>query len=50
MAVPVQEEIMFNIVLLEPEMHANTGNRVRSFHAKGAWLHLIVPLGFLLND
>lgn len=50
MAVPVQEEIMFNIVLLEPEMPANTGNIGRTCCAAGAKLHLIEPMGFRVND
>ena len=50
MAVPVQEEIMFNIVLLEPEMPANTGNIGRTCCATGAKLHLIEPMGFRVND
>ena len=45
MAVPVQEEIMFNIVLLEPEMPANTGNIGRTCCAAGAKLHLIEQIG-----
>lgn len=41
---------MLNIVLHEPEMPANTGNIGRTCVATGARLHLIEPLGFLLND
>ncbi len=41
---------MVNIVLLEPEMPANTGNIGRTCHATGARLHLIEPMGFLVND
>ncbi|MCR5201731.1 MAG: tRNA (uridine(34)/cytosine(34)/5-carboxymethylaminomethyluridine(34)-2'-O)-methyltransferase TrmL [Lachnospiraceae bacterium] len=41
---------MINIVLLEPEMPANTGNIGRSCVATGARLHLIEPMGFLIND
>lgn len=41
---------MINIVLHEPEMPANTGNIGRTCVATGARLHLIEPLGFLLND
>jgi tRNA (cytidine/uridine-2'-O-)-methyltransferase len=40
----------FNIVLLEPEMPANTGNIGRSCVCTGSRLHLIEPLGFLIND
>lgn len=39
-----------NIVLLEPEMPANTGNIGRTCVATGAKLHLIEPLGFKLTD
>ena len=41
---------MLNIVLYEPEMPANTGNIGRTCVATGARLHLIEPLGFLIND
>ena len=39
-----------NIVLLEPEMPANTGNIGRTCAATDTRLHLIQPLGFRLND
>lgn len=39
-----------NIVLLEPEMPANTGNIGRTCVATGTRLHLIEPLGFRIND
>ena len=39
-----------NIVLLEPEMPANTGNIGRTCVATGTRLHLIRPLGFRLNE
>ena len=39
-----------NIVLLEPEMPANTGNIGRTCVATGTRLHLIGPLGFQIND
>jgi tRNA (cytidine/uridine-2'-O-)-methyltransferase len=41
---------MMNIVLLEPEIPANTGNIGRTCLAAGAKLHLIRPLGFSLNE
>ncbi|MGC3988936.1 MAG: tRNA (cytidine(34)-2'-O)-methyltransferase [Chthoniobacteraceae bacterium] len=41
---------MFNLVLVEPEIPANTGNIARSCLATGAHLHLIQPLGFSLED
>ncbi len=39
-----------NIVLLEPEIPANTGNIGRTCVATGTRLHLIEPLGFRLNE
>lgn len=41
---------MLNIVLHEPEMPANTGNIGRTCVATGARLHLIEPMGFMIND
>ncbi len=41
---------MFNIVLLEPEIPANTGNIGRTCVSTGARLHLIKPLGFSLAE
>lgn len=41
---------MLNVVLLEPEMPANTGNIGRTCCATGVKLHLIEPLGFKIND
>lgn len=41
---------MFNIVLLEPEIPANTGNIGRTCVATGTKLHLIRPLGFKINE
>lgn len=39
-----------NIVLLEPEIPANTGNIGRTCVATGTSLHLIEPLGFRLDE
>lgn len=39
-----------NIILLEPEIPANTGNIGRTCVATGTRLHLIEPLGFRLNE
>ena len=39
-----------NIVLLEPEIPANTGNIGRTCVATGTSLHLIQPLGFSLDE
>ncbi len=41
---------MFNIILYEPEIPANTGNIIRLCANAGAQLHLIKPLGFELDD
>ncbi len=41
---------MLNIVLLEPEIPANTGNIGRTCVATGSRLHLIEPLGFRLDE
>lgn len=41
---------MLNIVLLEPEMPANTGNIGRTCVATGSRLHLIEPMGFSISD
>ena len=39
-----------HIVLVEPEIHWNTGNIGRTSLAVGATLHLVEPLGFTLED
>ncbi len=39
-----------NIVLLEPEIPANTGNIGRTCVATGTRLHLIEPMGFRLDE
>ncbi|MEE1086436.1 MAG: tRNA (uridine(34)/cytosine(34)/5-carboxymethylaminomethyluridine(34)-2'-O)-methyltransferase TrmL [Schaedlerella sp.] len=41
---------MLNIVLLEPEIPANTGNIGRTCVATNTKLHLIEPLGFSLDE
>ncbi|WNO09896.1 tRNA (uridine(34)/cytosine(34)/5-carboxymethylaminomethyluridine(34)-2'-O)-methyltransferase TrmL [Teredinibacter sp. KSP-S5-2] len=41
---------MFNIVLFEPEIPPNTGNIIRLCANTGCHLHLIEPLGFVLDD
>ncbi len=40
----------YNIVLVEPEIHTNTGNIGRLSLASGATLHLVKPFGFELTD
>ena len=41
---------MFNVVLVQPEIPANTGNISRTCAVTGAALHLIKPLGFDISD
>ena len=41
---------MNNIVLFEPEIPQNTGNIMRTCVATNTRLHLIKPLGFVLDD
>jgi len=40
----------FHIVLVEPEIPANTGNIARTCAATGSVLHLVRPLGFSTDD
>ena len=39
-----------HVVLVQPEIHWNTGNAGRTCLAAGASLHLIEPLGFSLDE
>src|SRR3954452_14230125 len=39
-----------HVVLVEPEIHWNTGNAGRTCLAVGAQLHLVQPLGFSLDE
>jgi tRNA (cytidine/uridine-2'-O-)-methyltransferase len=39
-----------HVILVEPEIHWNTGNAGRSCLAAGAQLHLVEPLGFSLDE
>jgi tRNA (cytidine/uridine-2'-O-)-methyltransferase len=41
---------MFNVILYEPEIPANTGNIMRLCANAGARLHLVKPLGFTLDN
>ena len=41
---------MIHVVLVQPEIHWNTGNAGRTCLAAGATLHLIEPLGFSLDE
>ena len=40
----------FNIVLVEPEIPTNTGNIGRLTLASGSTLHIVMPMGFELNN
>ena len=40
----------FNIVLVEPEIPTNTGNIGRLTLASGSALHIVMPIGFELNN
>ena len=39
-----------NIVLVNPEIPQNTGNIARTCAATGARLHIILPMGFAIDD
>jgi tRNA (cytidine/uridine-2'-O-)-methyltransferase len=41
---------MLNVVLYEPEIPPNTGNIIRLCANSGSRLHLVGPLGFVLDD
>ena len=41
---------MTNVVLFEPEIPQNTGNIMRTCAGTGVKLHLIKPLGFVLDE
>ncbi len=42
--------LMLNIILYQPEIPPNTGNIIRLCANTGARLHLIDPMGFVLDD
>jgi tRNA (cytidine/uridine-2'-O-)-methyltransferase len=42
--------LSIHVVLVQPEIHWNTGNAGRTCLAAGARLHLIEPLGFSLDE
>lgn len=41
---------MFDVILYQPEIPPNTGNIIRLCANTGVRLHLVKPLGFLLDD
>jgi tRNA (cytidine/uridine-2'-O-)-methyltransferase len=45
-----KKNIMFNLVLFEPEIPSNTGNIIRLSANMGTSLHLIKPFGFEMTD
>lgn len=47
---PATTHAKTHVVLVQPEIHWNTGNAGRTCLATGATLHLIEPLGFSLNE
>jgi tRNA (cytidine/uridine-2'-O-)-methyltransferase len=46
---PIVSKKALHVVLVEPEIHWNTGNIGRTCLAAGAQLHLVGPLGFSLD-
>jgi tRNA (cytidine/uridine-2'-O-)-methyltransferase len=55
MAFPAQSAVDLtvpdlHVILVEPEIHWNTGNAGRTCLAAGAQLHLVEPLGFSLGE
>lgn len=44
------DDTSLHVVLVEPEIHWNTGNVGRTCLAVGAQLHLVEPLGFSLDE
>ena len=45
-----KNSLLMNIVLYQPEIPPNTGNIIRLCANTGARLHLVEPLGFVLDD
>jgi len=41
---------LFNVILYQPEIPPNTGNIIRLCANTGARLHLVEPMGFVLDD
>lgn len=41
---------VLNIVMVEPQIPQNTGNVARTCAATGARLHLVGPMGFVIDD
>jgi tRNA (cytidine/uridine-2'-O-)-methyltransferase len=45
-----KSNLLINIVLYQPEIPPNTGNIIRLCANTGARLHLVEPMGFVLDD
>ena len=45
-----KKDLMFHIVLVQPEIPPNTGNIIRLAANTGCSLHLVEPLGFSMQD
>lgn len=43
-------DVNYHIVLVEPEIPQNTGSVARLAAATHAWLHIVQPIGFALED
>lgn len=43
-------DTLFHVVLVNPEIPQNTGNIARLCAGMRAWLHLVHPIGFILED
>jgi tRNA (cytidine/uridine-2'-O-)-methyltransferase len=46
----LEQGVNFHVVLVEPEIPQNTGSIARMCAGTGAWLHLVEPLGYILED
>lgn len=44
------DKLMLDVILFQPEIPPNTGNIIRLCANTGARLHLVKPLGFILED
>ncbi|MFT6397385.1 MAG: tRNA (cytidine/uridine-2'-O-)-methyltransferase [Bradymonadia bacterium] len=44
------DDMLFHIVLVHPEIPQNTGNVARLCAGSKAWLHVVKPLGYVLED
>lgn len=49
-SVEALDELWMHIVLVQPEIPQNSGSVARLCAASKAWLHLVKPLGYVLED